>query len=194
MNPTTIDQEAIPENMQPGAFLAKEREKRGISIEQIATKLNLRVQVLSFLESDQYEELPEPVFVQGYIRAYCKYLGLPADAIIAAYLTIKPEEQRAEKFLWQNQQHPNKNEKWLYWMTIIFIGVTVISVSTWMYENKSTVMAETNRIKATSNIIRKVPKAETASSETNTKLGDLSKMRSLLMSPKQENFSPKDME
>lgn len=194
MNSTTIDHEAMPENMQPGAFLAAEREKRGISIEQIATKLNLRVQVLSFLEQDQYAELPEPVFVQGYIRAYCKYLGIPADAVIEAYVMIKPQEQRGEKFLWQNQQHPNKNEKWLYWMTIAFIGVTVISVSTWMYENKSVVIGETHRIKASPNILRKVERAETAAKDPAPKLGDLSKMRALLMSPKQDNFSPKDME
>jgi cytoskeleton protein RodZ len=193
MNSTTIDNENISEIMQPGAYLALEREKRGISIEQIATKLNLRVQVLSFLETDQYDQLPQPVFVQGYIRAYCKYLGIQPDEVIEAYIAVKPQENRSDKYLWQNQEHPNKNEKWLYWMTMAFVVVSVVSVSMWVYENKSSQNNIQEVLKTKAHKV-KTPSEVSQNGEHAVKFSDLSKMRSLLSSAKQDNFSPKDME
>ncbi len=187
MNPTTIEHGSIPESMQPGAYLALEREKRGISIDQIASKLNLRVQVLSYLEADLYEQLPEPVFVKGYIRAYCKYLGLKPDEVVEAYIAIKPQEVKVDKFLWQNQEHPHKNEKWLYWMTIAFITVSIVSVSMWAYENKA--IHPSNSVLKSHSVSSKSMGIVNRESKT-VKFSDLSKMRELLTSNKQSNFSP----
>lgn len=206
MNSTTNENESFSDIVQPGAYLASEREKRGVSLEQIATKLNLRVQVLSYLEADQYDLLPQPVFVQGYIRAYCKYLGIAPETAIEAYLTVKPQEQRSDKYLWQNQEHPNKNERWLYWMTLAFIIVSVISVSMWVYENKANPIAAAAGFKprlaqkqqqpnvAQTNEIAKVNDFVQPSMQEEEKVGDVNKVQNLLSNIKQENFSPKDME
>lgn len=166
---------------KPGAFLSAEREKKGISLEYIANKLNLRNQVLLHLEADNYAELPNPVFVKGYIRAYCKFLDISADPIIQAYTEICPKEVRFEKPLWQNQPGDEKSEKWLHWMAVGFAAVAVVSVSMWWFENKSNESIIPSQWRQTAQQDTK-PQIQTAQTPeaTDVKLTDLSKMRQIL--------------
>lgn len=165
----------------PGSFLASEREKRGISVEYIANKLNLRAQVLLHLESDNYGELPNPVFVKGYIRAYCKCLDISADPVIEAYNAICPKEVRFEKPLWQNQAGDEKAEKWLHWMTAGFAVVAIVSVSMWWFENKSNESIIPSQWRQTAQQESKSPAQQVqVSDSTDVKLTDLSKMRQML--------------
>ena len=126
---------------KPGAFLAAEREKRGVSLGSMANKLNLREQVLNHLEADEYQFLPESVFIQGYIRAYCKYLEIPGvDELIAAYQVIQPPvvEAKFDKHVWMKPElNSNNHEKWMYRMTSSFVLVAIVSVGLWWYQNKA---------------------------------------------------------
>lgn len=136
MNSTSIEEQASQIHYQPGAYLSQEREKRGISIEQVANTLHLRVQVLKHLEADEYQHLPQEVFVQGYIRGYCKFLSIPADEIIESYLKIKPQASRGERGLWQNSQPNLINDKWMHWISAGLFIVVVGAASMWLFQNK----------------------------------------------------------
>lgn len=203
MNPTHVEQEVIPEQIQPGAFLALEREKRDITIEQIASKLNLRVQVIKHLEADEYLDLPQAVFVQGYIRAYCKFLGISPDPVIEAYSRVKPNELRQEKGLWQNEKQHFKNDRWLHWGTSFFVILAVGLASTWLYENNKTDSIVPNQWRQATQVVtqakvmpaKKEVKVISPHKPTEVEVSDLSKMRELLTSPSENsNFSPKEME
>lgn len=133
------DNDVINTNNKPGSYLAAEREKRGISIEHIANKLNLRSQVLIHLEADEYDALPQPVFVKGYIRAYCKHLDLNcADELIKAYVAFMPLEPKFERQMWQTQlpKESESSERWLKWIMTLFAGAALVAVGLWWYENK----------------------------------------------------------
>jgi cytoskeleton protein RodZ len=178
-----VNNPAVPTgDSKPGAFLAAEREKRGISIDYIASKLNLRTQVLLHLEADDYEALPNPVFIKGYIRGYCKHLDIQADPLIEAYNQICPKEIKVEKAVWQTQPQEEKNEKWLQWMAAGFAVVAVVSVSMWWFENKSneSIIPAQWRQTAQQESQAAVHEQAAASDSTDVKLSDLSKMRQLL--------------
>lgn len=59
-----------------GAFLQEEREKKGLSLEDMEAKTRLRPHVLAAIEAEKWDTLPQPVFVRGFIRSYGKALGL----------------------------------------------------------------------------------------------------------------------
>lgn len=61
---------------QIGAFLRDNREKQSKSLEDIAIRTYIRPQLLSGIETGNPEMLPEPIFVQGFIRRYGEALGL----------------------------------------------------------------------------------------------------------------------
>ena len=61
---------------QIGVFLREKREQQGKSLEDIAIRTYIRPQLLSGIESGDPDLLPEPIFVQGFIRRYAENLGL----------------------------------------------------------------------------------------------------------------------
>ena len=75
----------------PGIRLQTRRLKNEWSIEDVAADLNLRIEVISALEADDYSKLPERTYVRGYLRAYARLLGIHEDEV----LEDLPEIQRA---------------------------------------------------------------------------------------------------
>ncbi|MEI6093561.1 MAG: RodZ domain-containing protein [bacterium] len=66
-----------------GAYLRKNRELKGVSLEEIASSTKININILSYLESDKFDKLPASVFVKGFIRTYLRYLGVePKEAIL----------------------------------------------------------------------------------------------------------------
>ncbi|MEL6470404.1 MAG: RodZ domain-containing protein [Cyanobacteria bacterium J06623_4] len=61
---------------QIGAFLREHREKQEKSLEDIAIRTYIRPQLLNGIETGNPDMLPEPIFVQGFIRRYAETLGL----------------------------------------------------------------------------------------------------------------------
>jgi cytoskeletal protein RodZ len=62
-------------------YLLEVRQEKSIRIEEIAAKTHIRLAFLQALEAGQFEELPEPVYVQGFIRRYGDALGLDGTAL-----------------------------------------------------------------------------------------------------------------
>lgn len=69
----------------PGAELAHERERQGLTREQVAEQLNLDVSVIHWIENDDFAALGAPVFARGHLRRYSMLLGLPAERLLEAY-------------------------------------------------------------------------------------------------------------
>ncbi|MGB7088106.1 MAG: RodZ domain-containing protein [Phormidesmis sp.] len=61
---------------QIGAFLRDHRAKQEKSLEDIAMRTYIRPQLLNGIETGDPDLLPEPIFVQGFIRRYAEALGL----------------------------------------------------------------------------------------------------------------------
>lgn len=90
----------------PGAVLRQARERKGLTIAQIAHGLRLEPSVIEALERDDYDKLPSSTFVAGYIRGYARRLGMAPEPLIAEYQRIYGEEP-AGKYL----KHSSLKEK-----------------------------------------------------------------------------------
>lgn len=64
-----------------GTRLSEERQKQSMSLEEIAAKTYIPLRLLGAIEKGQLDSLPEPVFVQGFIRRYAEALGLDGAAM-----------------------------------------------------------------------------------------------------------------
>jgi len=69
----------------PGKQLREAREARGLTLPETAIKLHLHQRMLRALEADDYDQLPSPIYVRGYLRNYARLLGLDSEQIVAAY-------------------------------------------------------------------------------------------------------------
>ena len=68
-----------------GPYLRELRERRGISLEEIARSTRVLHRYLEALEADDFAPLPAPVFTRGFIRSYCQALDLAPDEALALY-------------------------------------------------------------------------------------------------------------
>jgi len=82
-----------------GANLKRERELRGISLEEISKATKISVRLLNAIEMDRYDVLPEGIFRKSFIKNYAGYLGMNEDKVLQEYLvatqtTLPPPEEK----------------------------------------------------------------------------------------------------
>lgn len=69
----------------PGQLLKTAREQLDLTQKDIAAQLNLQINTIAALESDDDEKLPVSMYVRGYIRSYARIVKLDADTLIKLY-------------------------------------------------------------------------------------------------------------
>jgi cytoskeleton protein RodZ len=70
---------------QLGDTLRERRKSLGISLEQAEEHTKIRGKLLDLLEKGDYERLPNPGYVRGYITSYARYLELDTVPLLAMY-------------------------------------------------------------------------------------------------------------
>ena len=74
-----------------GERLRRERETRGVTLEDIAASTKIGTRLLRALEDQQFDLLPGGIFNKGYVRAYARYLGINEEQAVADYLRAAHE-------------------------------------------------------------------------------------------------------
>lgn len=82
-----------------GTYLRRRRERSGLSVEEVSTGSRIVPRLVDALEADRQDLLPAPVYVRGFIRAYCAQVGVDPEEALRLYeeragppppLTVKP--------------------------------------------------------------------------------------------------------
>jgi cytoskeleton protein RodZ len=68
-----------------GEHLKRERELRGVSLDEIALATRIKTTFLEALESGRWQELPGGAFNRGFVRSTARFLGLDEDGMVAEY-------------------------------------------------------------------------------------------------------------
>ena len=68
-----------------GASIKERREEKKISLNTVAKNLHISIDFLESIESDNFSAIPGSAYTIGYIRSYCNFLDLDADAIVMLY-------------------------------------------------------------------------------------------------------------
>jgi len=86
-----------------GNKFRKEREKQGISLEDVSNVTKISSRMLRAIEDEQFDRLPGGVFNKGFIRAYAKHLGLNDDQAVTDYLDCLRQSQLDAQDVWDPQ-------------------------------------------------------------------------------------------
>ena len=68
-----------------GGYLRSLREAKGGSLEDMARSTRVGIRHLEALEEERLVDLPSPVFVRGFIRAYCGFLRESPEPALGRY-------------------------------------------------------------------------------------------------------------
>jgi cytoskeleton protein RodZ len=73
-----------------GRFLKKERESRGLTIEHLAKVTRLRTYYIEALENEEWKNLPDLVFIKGFLKTYTRALGLDYTQVMKQFESSVP--------------------------------------------------------------------------------------------------------
>ncbi len=67
---------------QTGQLLRESREKKGVTLNEVAMATKINVKVLEAMEDGDIESLPSKAFLRGFVQTYANYLKLDSKAIL----------------------------------------------------------------------------------------------------------------
>lgn len=74
-----------------GERMRREREMRGIKLEEISESTKISRRNLLALEEEHFDRLPGGIFNKGFVRAYARFLGLDEEQAVHDFLTASAE-------------------------------------------------------------------------------------------------------
>ena len=66
-----------------GESLRREREMRGVSLEEISVATKISIRFLQAIENEELSKLPGGIFTRSFVRTYARYLGLDEERVLA---------------------------------------------------------------------------------------------------------------
>ena len=145
-----------------GEILKKVREGRGLDLKTISAEIKVSTRYLKAIEEGNWNALPAPAYVKGYLRLYANYLGLSPEKIIAQYeKDIKPHDEKKVKLPKKAKKKRKIHYKypififcffllimWLFWTVFWGVPTNEISKKTInLKQKKSLVSPKASKVK-----------------------------------------------
>jgi cytoskeletal protein RodZ len=120
-----LRQEQVERLCEIGAYLRQVRERYGLSLDEVATQTMIQARLLRAIEEGSLEKLPEPVYIQGFIKLYADALGLDGNECADAFPTEK-QMRVAQASTWKDSPAAQLRPLHLY---LAYIALIMASVS-----------------------------------------------------------------
>lgn len=142
-----MEEEKNPQEAQPGqhpgvgAVLREAREQMGLSVEEVATRLKFAPRQIVALEEENFGQLPEMIFVRGFVRSYARFLEMDPEPLLEALpgapVQGPPSTARSSK----NDVLPGSGiagKQNLLWLAAALGVAVIIAVLAWKYSAEGT--------------------------------------------------------
>ncbi len=121
-----FEQERAEKLAEIGGYLRQSREGRSLSLEEISAKTMIPVRTLRAIEGGDLKQLPEPVYVHGFIRRFADSLGLKGVDVAGEFPTTMTMTRSHRRFPWQGLRLTQPRPMHLY---LLYIAVIVVAVN-----------------------------------------------------------------
>ena len=123
---TKNEQEMIEHSaLAIGQALKVEREKSNISLQDIAEQTRLSYANLTALEAGDFESLPGIGYIPGYIRNYCKAVGIESAPHIASFKSLSDDVTKKPEYSFPVQALVPRVAGSMLAMFAVLIGLAV---------------------------------------------------------------------
>ena len=116
-----------------GGRLREVRERRGITLRQIANATKISVRSLEALERNDISGLPGGIFSRAFVRAYAVEVGLDPEEMIQEFITQFPDEsvtagQRAWAQIDDSEEYESNRRTAAAFARLIAVSVPIAAV------------------------------------------------------------------
>jgi len=109
-----------------GYYLQTIRQQRQISYEDVAAKTHIPIRTLKALEFGDLQQLPEPVYIQGFLRRYAEMLGIAPHEIALDWSSSGSDRQSSVGARFGLTRLPQLRPVHLY---LVYIALVIAAVS-----------------------------------------------------------------
>jgi cytoskeletal protein RodZ len=122
-----LEQEQILKLEELGYELHQLRERQMLSIDQVSARTMIQPRVIRAIESGNLKELPEGVYVRGFLRRYADALGLDGHAV-ASEFPLEPQNAEIQPS-WQETPEAQLRPLHLYFAYVGLIAAAIAGLS-----------------------------------------------------------------
>nr|MBC7246038.1 helix-turn-helix domain-containing protein [Chloroflexota bacterium] len=117
-----------------GETLRKAREAKGLSLAQVEEATKILSTYLQALENEEFERLPAPVYVKGFLRNYAIYLGLDPQQVLSLYSAPAAPAAAAPAFSVLNEPLEPVTLRSLWPLGLVVLAVVLAVLGWWGYQ------------------------------------------------------------
>ena len=122
-----------------GDYLKSKREELSFSLDDIVAETKIQKMYIIAMEEENYKELPEPIYVKGFLKTYARALKIDEKEVVDLYQVILDESNKKEEVFTEDVK-PRKVQFFLILLLIIiaiaFGSFKLYSIIVKNYENK----------------------------------------------------------
>ena len=137
-----------PAGAGPGKRLYEARVRAQLSAEQVAEMLHLSTHQIAALEREEFDRLPGPTYVRGYLRNYAQLLGLPSDEIVQSYTRSNGTLRTARRSTLAPEPEVTTRDATVRFATLL-VAVTLILLAVVWWQGRSAKPISTGPISQT---------------------------------------------
>jgi len=124
----TLEQLQVGKLQEIGHYLQQHRQEQGLSLKDVTERTRIPLRTLRAIEAAQLTQLPEPIYVQGFIRRFADALGFDGTALAKDFPT-QIVSQRSPQTTWRRLPAAQLRPLHLYWLYIAVIVFAINSLS-----------------------------------------------------------------
>jgi cytoskeleton protein RodZ len=109
-----------------GESLKRERELRGVTLEEISAATRIATRFLKAIENEEWDQLPGGVFNRGFVRAVSRYLGLDEENTVAEY-TLAVGDRPSVPVWTGSPPVVTPEQPWLAWIIVAVVVLALLS-------------------------------------------------------------------
>lgn len=130
-----------------GESLRRERETRGITLEDISRATKISVRLLQAIEDEDFSRLPGGVFNVNFVRQYARHAGMDEDRVVSEFRTLVTDpveaaapESDTPEYSWDEERR-NRIRTWVTAAAVV-VGVAA-GAYLWMQQRPAAEPAPT---------------------------------------------------
>ncbi len=116
--------------MTIGNQLKKARQKRQVTLKDVYAHTKIQPDMLSALEDDNFQKIPNSVYVKSFLKEYAGYLGLDIGQILNEYAQLHEkksfEEDRRVEERPETSMRKTINPQYIKSIRLVFTGIVLI--------------------------------------------------------------------
>ncbi|MEL6223271.1 MAG: RodZ domain-containing protein [Cyanobacteria bacterium J06626_14] len=108
--------------MQIGGYLHEVREGQLLSLEQVAAQTMIQARLLRAIETADFNQLPEPVYIRGFIRRYAETLGLDGS-VVASKFPVEIDLRSIQPSWDKSTSQLRPTHLWIAYTVVIILAI-----------------------------------------------------------------------